>query len=572
MSFIILISFFLFSSFHLISTGVVVDKFFFKRKFYEDNIFQYGIIGLFFIGFISLLINFFLPLNRTINNIILFVPVILHIVIIVNSKTNYFKLLKIIFLLSIISSIIIFLENPYTPDAGLYHFPYIKLLNDSKIILGITNLNFTLGQSSFFQNISATFNNSIFLESGINMPLAQIFSFTILSLLFSLKKNYKITPINLIIFLILFFIFIRLSRYSEFGNDGPAHLLYFLLLCEIIILINNKIFNNYNFYYVCLVAIFIFVIKPTMGLVFFLIFYLIYKFKFYSFYKLKSFYFFIFFLGIFFIKNILISGCILFPIKITCIEGISWYSSDITKHGNAERVHDQGEGWTKGYPDQPFPQKTFKEYNDGYYWIKIWSKNHGIVVLNKFTPVIICYLLIFLILIRKKDYKNELKKNSVSKDIFFLNLLNLLFSIVWFFNFPVLRYGLGYLGSVIILSTFMILNRFNFFEEILKKIKLLLLLVIIIIGLKNFIRISQNFDAEYNNYPWPKIYTDTSLKNIPDDQIQVLKNNEFYFYKPNQNSLCFYNSSPCTHFDSKMIKNNVIIQNKYGYKIYSIKD
>ena len=571
MSFFILIIYFFLSSFQLISTGFVIDNYFFKKNYSDHKIFKYGIIGLFFLGFISLVINFFFPLSKIINNIIFLIPTLIFIYLIFKSTINFYKLLKIILLISIICSLIIFLENPYTPDAGLYHLPYIRLLNDSKIIIGLTNLNFTLGQSSFFQYISSTYNNSLFLEHGINMPLAQIFSLTFLNLVFFLKKNKKYSPINLIIFLILLFISIRISRYSEFGNDGPAHLLYLLLLCEILILIKDNKFSEYNFYYVSLISIFIFATKPTLGLSFFLILYLIFKFKFYNFYKLKVFYFFVFFLGIFFLKNILISGCVLFPIKKSCIPKLSWYSENITSHSNAERVHDQGEGWTKGYPDQPFPQKSFKEYNEGFYWIKIWSKSHGLVILNKLTPIVICFIIIFFILIGKnKKEKHIIKKLPILRHIYFLILFNLLFSIIWFLYFPVLRYGLGYIGFFLILSAFILFNKYDMSEKKNGYLKVLIIIVFSAIILKNLLRISENINKDYNSYPWPKIYSDTLKNNTPDDQIKIFKDDIFYFYKPNKSDLCFYNLSPCSHFNHTTIKNNISLEHKYGYKIFSI--
>ena len=41
------------------------------------------------------------------------------------------------------------------------------------------------------------------------------------------------------------FIFYKINRYSEFGNDAPAHLLMFLLISEIIK--NYRSMNNSKF-------------------------------------------------------------------------------------------------------------------------------------------------------------------------------------------------------------------------------------------------------------------------------------------------------------------------------------
>ena len=82
-----------------------------------------------------------------------------------------------------------FLDNTNRPDAGLYHLPYINIINDSKIILGSANLEFRFGHSSILQYLSSAFNNIIFTNKGILIPLANIFCFCIiLFIIFNKKK------------------------------------------------------------------------------------------------------------------------------------------------------------------------------------------------------------------------------------------------------------------------------------------------------------------------------------------------------------------------------------------------
>ena len=51
--------------------------------------------------------------------------------------------------------LLIALSNTYRPDAGLYHLPYINILNENKIILGISNLHQRFGHTSIMQYLSA---------------------------------------------------------------------------------------------------------------------------------------------------------------------------------------------------------------------------------------------------------------------------------------------------------------------------------------------------------------------------------------------------------------------------------
>ena len=559
------------STLQLISIGYFFEKKFFKTNFEIKKIGIYGINSLFILGFISLLINFFFPISKLLNTILLIVPIffIFFYIKIFLKK----EIIISILLISLLSFITVCLSDVYNPDAGLYHLPYVRMLNESQLILGITNINFTLGQSSFFQYIASTYNNFIFSEYGIIIPLVQIYSFIVFSLIYFLISNKKINYTYFLIFLITCFCLIRINRYSEFGNDAPGHLLYFFLIYLILKILNRGNYSEYDFLNTSLVSVFAFLTKPTLIFIFLFNIFLLFKFKFNKFYKLKTTYMFIFLILIYFVKNIMISGCILYPIKITCINNLSWYSTNIEHHGNSERVHDQGQAWTKGYPDQPKPQKSFKDYNEGYYWISIWYKNHGFVILKKFAPVFLFFLIvIFLNLYSSRKIKNKVNNilDIESRDFKYLFLITGLSSLYWFFNFPVLRYGLGYVGSFIILL-FSIPFKERIFIEF-KTFKNLLILLCILVVFKNSNRMIENFNLNYNMYPWPKIYSFNKNNNNEDPLIKIYKDNKFYFYAPKKSSLCFFNYSPCTHFDSLKILSEVELTKFYNYKIFRIKN
>ena len=71
------------------------------------------------------------------------------------------KYLIFCFLSSIIIFLLIASSNVYRPDAGLYHLPFINILNHEKIIFGLSNLHFRYGHISIIQYTSAIFNNII---------------------------------------------------------------------------------------------------------------------------------------------------------------------------------------------------------------------------------------------------------------------------------------------------------------------------------------------------------------------------------------------------------------------------
>ena len=51
-------------------------------------------------------------------------------------------------------------------------YSFIKILNENKIIIGLTNLHYRFGHTSIFQYISAIHVNFIFKEEFLNIPLA----------------------------------------------------------------------------------------------------------------------------------------------------------------------------------------------------------------------------------------------------------------------------------------------------------------------------------------------------------------------------------------------------------------
>ena len=90
-----------------ISYGIFFIKNFFLGKNKIDlNYIECGLFGIIFLSFISLLLNFFTPLNNTTGNII----AIIALIFIIFSKNINYKIIKISFIAGCISSILIILN------------------------------------------------------------------------------------------------------------------------------------------------------------------------------------------------------------------------------------------------------------------------------------------------------------------------------------------------------------------------------------------------------------------------------------------------------------------------------
>ena len=128
-----------------------------KYKNNNFSIFYKALIGVITASFIALLLNFFTPLNKGINSFIL---ILIFFIFFLKLKVNI-KKKEIIFLIisTLICFLLILLSNVNRPDAGLYHLPYIAILNEYKIIFGLNNLHSRFGHVSIIQYLNALNNN-----------------------------------------------------------------------------------------------------------------------------------------------------------------------------------------------------------------------------------------------------------------------------------------------------------------------------------------------------------------------------------------------------------------------------
>ena len=537
----------------------------------KSNFFKNGLYGIIFISFVALFINFFFELNKNINTIIFgFFFIYLFFI----QKKLITKILIFSIPVAIICSLLLIFETTYRPDAGLYHLPYTNIINNEKIIIGLSNIHFRYGHTSIIQYLSAINNNWIFNDKGIIIPSAIIFSYFLLYLVHEFKNesNKLILFFNFVIFA---FLCLKLNRYSDFGNDAPAHIFYFFLMS--ISLKSYEKFNKKNMGEILTISAYIVFNKITLFLGSFIpIIILLFK------KKIKLFNFkIILFLTIFglsfFTKNLLVSGCLAFPIEKTCINKVFWYDLDGNRSSNAKATMMENEAWTKGWSDQKEDRKNFEEYLSNLDWIKLWSKNHGKRTFNKLIPFLL-FLIIFSLLIFKlsgneKKQKKQIDYSLYKKIFIALLFINIAGSVMWFFKFPVFRYGSSYLISTIALFlTIICWNKIKLIDtlKLKKMISYFTVFLLVVLISKNFLRIFKNHGKVYNHSPWPKIYAEDNY-NIRKMTKPIFKDKKIIFYQ-SINGLCYYNSAPCTHMlDSEYSINEINLKMIFKYKVYYFK-
>ena len=509
------------------------------------------IYGLILISFITLLINFFAPLNIIINSVILIFPLI----IIFNNKEYYFSInfLKFVIFNSIIVFLLMAKSNIYRPDAILYHLPYINILNEEKIIFGLSNLHFRYAHVSIIQYFSSFFNNFIFGYKGITFSIAIVASSVIINFLAYLIKYLKNKKFNFhffYLFFILIFISYKMNRYGEYGNDAPTHFLFFFLISEIIQSFKDKkiLYSANNF----ILAVFIVLNKITMAFAIFLPFLFLKKNELSKMFMIPKNYFGIIFLSLWVFKNIIISGCAIYPVSKLCLQNLEWSNVYLAKN-----VSQENEAWTKAWPDYKNTDNISQaEYSKDFNWVDTWSKTHLLKINKILLPYFILLTFIYLFIYFKFKNKNIIPNSSHNRKYLILILLMVVFSIIWFLKVPVYRYGYSYFVSFLALgfAYLCILNN-SIKKKAYKFFRFFLILFATVFVLKNLLRIVKPEEINRNNF-FPKIIFINKSK---------IKKIELEHFSYNESvEMCGYNYAPCTHYLNQKLKS----KKYYNYKVF----
>ena len=142
----------------------------------------------------------------------------------------------IIYLIIFLILIPIFITQKYHEDFGYYHLPHIVNTVNEKIIFGLANANRAFVHNSIWLNIMSTF----YLKDNFNFVTLPNFLIYLTFIIFSVNQITKNEKNISYFFLIVstFYLILKFTRISEFGNDIPAiifsilSIFYFFRLME----------------------------------------------------------------------------------------------------------------------------------------------------------------------------------------------------------------------------------------------------------------------------------------------------------------------------------------------------
>ena len=338
------------------------------------------LFGIFLIGSTIVAVNFFLPTSSYITYILLFILFGLSYKAIIPAK----YILKIILINLIVYPIC--LKMSFAFDAGLYHLPYQDILRNEKIIFGLANIP-SYGFSSFQEYLgSIVFSPNFIFHKFI---IGSFLSFFCL-FLDDLRKT-KLNFDNIYFYYTLLSLPF-LSRYFTINttltdlSSGLLLVVQFYFAIKIFFLMNIKKEINVDNIQIFILLTFLCVAFKASSLLSVVLFFIIIilSVKSVEFLKLIIFKNIFIFVLIFswLLKNIIISGCIVYPIEVSCFEFFDWNASETARQERIAAI-----SWAR----QPYVDFETTLYSND------WFFNHWIKTYDKFTLSVL--FLLFLIFI-----------------------------------------------------------------------------------------------------------------------------------------------------------------------------
>ena len=478
--------------FIIYANGLILQKVLINSHVINLNFFEQSIIGLIGTGFVALLLNFFFPLNDLIIYLNLFIGLIFIFFFKDRIKFNYNKSSRLFIILFFFLSLANIYGSGFSDDLNHYHGGYITNTDNHNYIIGLNFLHHHYGYSSIWLILHSYLNiNNSFLQD-IHILNAIIF-FLLIAYLFTENNEKSKHSSNYILYLIssifIFFIILKYTRLKEFGLDRPGVLIYCFLIyfaAKYEFLIKQNLKDKEKFFFIILfVCLFITSVKIFLLSCFLVPLIFIIKSKSYDFLFSKIICIFYLLALCYLIKNVLISGCLVYPFSFTCLSDLPWNSKEI-----ASNVLLLVEASTKSY-DKYLGSLNIIEYVNNFNWLSTWFQRN----IEEFNNYILTSLLTILLFFISSKTKKKIKFNYLELTIMLLFFIN----IIIFLKSPVSRYHhvmfILFALSLTILSNKLFLKKIFFF-------KLIIILLVFFNFTKNFQRI---YETNFYNNPYEHI-------------------------------------------------------------------
>ena len=435
-----------------------------------------GIFGIIFVSQMGLLLNFVIPISSLVTLIIQSFGIVLFLINFkylwgTLSSSDTLVVIFLFFYFSIFPHKLCILNF----DVLNYHIDSIKWCQESTVPFGLANLHGRLGFNStwfvlgsildpsllfsgsktfivnsilsFYFSVAVllTIKNELFLKRDI---ATYFISLCIIPLVFKLENNSTSSPDNAIVLLNLFAIFLFISR-TKGKNLYRSYILLAILIS--IYLVTIKISSGVLIVASCLFLVYVFYIKSGKILTS----------RLFGFEKngYRTFYTSVVFLIVilipWFVKGIILSGCLIYPSKIGYFSNLPWAvdPDQLQTELKVTMAYARLEGVDC--------MTTLSNWNWFLPWLKLLIKDDLFLITLLIVGIAVNFIQV------KKNSKLFRIEVLISLSVCILGL------VYWFFTVPSIRFGYGYLYSMAFLlaasgfqniqSNFRV--NFNFFES-----------------------------------------------------------------------------------------------------------
>jgi len=505
-----------------------------------------GFFGFLFIYFLGSLIHFFTNINSLITYSILIVGFVFFIIFFIQKKIDKKQLIILLFVLMIFLPLSI-IADP-NEDFFLYYSPYIKYLESSKIIFGVANLNDFLAYST-----NSLYNIIIFLKLPLienlsyAVPILYFYVFFIIYLIDQLIKRQ-----NILYLFILSLSLITFAKLRDLGTSAPPQLLLLIIGCLIYEILNNN-YEERKITAILFLSLFAIILRFNSVIILpIIIIFLIYNIRTLFLYINKNkiiILFLSFVLLIFISKNLIQSGCLVYPTPQLCFSNLDWSSENRIIESKYNKLQSDAKGWPF-YAKEKFDikkkfvwgnlkGKNFIGYNDyadmsPFFWFQYWIQDPQYKKIINLSLITLLIFILTIINLKKTQIKNQYYKKN-----FILLIFSFLCILLWFLLSPQLRYG-GYFVFIYFFSLLFTNLFFIKFKNIkIANVVLILFFSLLYLEVKNITRINHDLKTDnFYNFPWPNY-----IKLIVNEDYIKVEDRDLIFNKRiYSNNLLFNNS------------------------------
>jgi hypothetical protein len=473
------------------------------------------------------------------------------------------------------------LRSTSNPDTGLYQFQTVKWMNSYPVPFGLANLHGRLGFNSAWLAAAALLQSpfgplrsaGLFIPTGVIVALFGFFVYQV-GVEFFMKKVISAAAIFMLLASLFFWSPYLLPNINTLSTDIPTSFL--VLSCAYYGLseLEGRCGKAYGIFVCFYIAFFSVTVKfsalPLLTLPAFLLLaafiYSLQKSKkqpgllpeenrpfpeWRSLVQLTAISGAVLVIP-WLVRNILLSGCLVYPVTFTCIPTLPWAVPQANVASEAAWI----QSWAR------LPGATPDVVLANSQWLKTWIEWKFIYLL----PAILSITLgSFLLLILKKPNREDASPG-------FLWILGSLFICLtfWFCTAPDLRFGEGYLWSISLIYISLVIQRILMQSNLPVRSKSrwqagLNILVVSIFMLACYVLISSSYNDLSSQLPPLKDHLLTLALLQPANVEARTTGNGVIVYVPTQSDECLDAPLPCT---PSLLENLTVIKNQARYTFY----